>query len=1247
MDEDKSNEDEELNEMYRDVNVNLEGRDTKMTDASQTNVQATQVVEDTHVIITGVTPEVQHQSSYVSSGFISNMLNPNPDTGIDSILNLNTKSTSLVDVPITTNGEMPPSSVTTLPPPLIPLIQPLQQTPVSTPTIVPKYNFLEFKQRNLSAEAVSSILGIVDKYLANKMNKDVKAVVQLQSDRLRDEAQAKNEEFINKLDNNIKKIIKEQVKVQVKEQVSKILPRIKKSVNEQLEVEVLNRSSNEAKTSHAIAANLSELKLKKTLIDKMENSKSIHRSVKQKTLYKALVDAYETDKDILETYRDTFMFKRRQNDKDEDEEPFAGSNRRSKRRRAGKEPESTSAPKEKTSMSTGKSKEGSRSYQTEKPTHTVEDLEEPAHQEFNTRFTEDQPVDETTQFPDWFQKPAKPPTPDHDWNKTLLAAHGPIQLWIGYFARKEDPRKSFNEPIDTPLDFSAFVLNRLKVDTLTPKLLAGPTFELMKGSCKSLVELEYFLEEVYKATTNQLECNNPDGQQYPHDLRKPLPLIPNSQGKLKNLTIEERLALGVLLRMFTKSIVLKRRVEDLQLGVKSYQNKLNLTKPDMYRSDLKRKTSYTAYSNPRGFIYQNKDKKNILMRIDELYKFSDGTLNDVWSALDDILKRIRIKIVMEYPKDRPSTSIYGVIRWLGIEPPSDIFTMKMEILLESTSNKLMVGDLCDSIRIKLVTTGKKQWCDSIRIKLVPVDPHRFEDSHKDGHGVKEFQRSFSHSDTERLSRSDEVLKLKNFKKDATLKLFKSTNQERYEHVGPKVTSSQDGKVYKKAKRDYAWLRLKKLKVTYSLTTQAKEHAQALNSEEFVNVFVRISFGSAIELVFQLSKSQVLPLLSKFVCGFRNSDCGTGSQSDNTVGSPHGFIIHWIVISKNIKKVTEVIDVENWRIDNFESVTWIVSLIIWNSSFLDEVFDLECVQKVSTIEEIDQDAGVTLVTPTHGEDQPEDQLGVLSVVKVLADAPKTNVHTYTRRRRQYSTGMLVLAEVRSSKRVQKQNLIMKVPRDKRLMKLPDQFKNNQKKRNAKCHNRITTNDDETLEGEGSRGVPRVEMSDIRSMVQDDPGHGEGGGDRDTSVKDHRSTSNILESAELVEYNTYARALIEASSTPTLVDSLIVPIPFQNGSGHTLETLDIEYKWKPSCCDTCKIYDHMDEHCPKNPKTTTPTPVTDDGFVEVNQKEKGKHASKPRHIDGIKRRRRDLSSDGVRDLATASGRGRLKEDLESST
>nr|GFC78197.1 hypothetical protein [Tanacetum cinerariifolium] len=114
------------------------------------------------------------------------------------------------------------------------------------------------------------------------------------------------------------------------------------------------------------------------------------------------------------------------------------------------------------------------------------------------------------------------------------------------------------------------------------------------------------------------------------------------QGKLSNLTVEEHFAFNVSLRMFTRSIVIQRRVEDLQLGVESYQKRLNLTKPDTYRPDLKRREAYTAHSNPRGFIYQNKDKKNRLMRIDELHKLSDGTLHDVRNALDDRLKGIRM-----------------------------------------------------------------------------------------------------------------------------------------------------------------------------------------------------------------------------------------------------------------------------------------------------------------------------------------------------------------------------------------------------------------------------------------------------------------------------------------------------------------------------------------------------------------------------------------------------------------------------
>ncbi|GJT95648.1 hypothetical protein Tco_1091166 [Tanacetum coccineum] len=57
-----------------------------------------------------------------------------------------------------------------------------------------------------------------------------------------------------------------------------------------------------------------------------------------------------------------------------------------------------------------------------------------------------------------------------------------------------------------------------------------------------------------------------------------------------------------------------------------------------------------------------------------------------------------------------------------------------------------------------------------------------------------------------------------------------------------------------------------------------------------------------------------------------------------------------------------------------------------------------------IDNINQDVGITLVTPTKTstqEDHLEDQLGILSAAKVLTDVAR--VHTYSRRRRTVSTG----------------------------------------------------------------------------------------------------------------------------------------------------------------------------------------------------------------------------------------------------
>nr|GFB13567.1 hypothetical protein [Tanacetum cinerariifolium] len=526
----------------------------------------------------------------------------------------------------------------------------------------------------------------------------------------------------------------------------------------------------------------------------------------------ALVEAYDADKTILDTYGESAILKRRREEDDDQEGPSARSDQVSKRRREGGEHASASTPSEPATGSAGRSTTGTQSRQlfasesafVEEPMQTTCQMEEPSHSVFEIG-AEDQPIVQTSQHPEWFSQPRRPPTPDRDWNKTLPATQGNAQSWISALAKQTDARSSFNELLDTPIDFSNFNMNQLGVDTLTPKLLAGPTYELMRGepatgsagrsttgtqsrqlsasesafaeepklmagptyelmrgSCNSLTEIEYHLEEVYKATTDQLDWDNPEGQQYPHNLLQPLLLIPNNrgrrvipfehfinndleylrggassrkyttsvtktkaadyghikwiedlvpramwiqepinydkyalwgvshwgrkrqqfygfavnwesvldvyskrriipvtdlkivewhnykhldwilvrrdddkiykvkegnfkrlrlqdiedmllllvQGKLSNLTVEERFAFNVSLRMFTRSIVIQQRVEDLQLGVESYQKRLNLTKPDTYRSDLKRCEAYTAYSNPRGFIYQNKDKKN-------------------------------------------------------------------------------------------------------------------------------------------------------------------------------------------------------------------------------------------------------------------------------------------------------------------------------------------------------------------------------------------------------------------------------------------------------------------------------------------------------------------------------------------------------------------------------------------------------------------------------------------------------------
>ncbi|GJV62079.1 hypothetical protein Tco_1468179, partial [Tanacetum coccineum] len=85
------------------------------------------------------------------------------------------------------------------------------------------------------------------------------------------------------------------------------------------------------------------------------------------------------------------------------------------------------------------------------------------------------------------------------------------------------------------------------------------------------------------------------------------------------------------LRMFTRSLILKRRVEDLQLGVESYQKKLNITKPQKTFLEIEFKEPYTPSYDPPGI-------------------FSDGTLKSVHDEIHHRVLDFRLDYNTEMPK---------------------------------------------------------------------------------------------------------------------------------------------------------------------------------------------------------------------------------------------------------------------------------------------------------------------------------------------------------------------------------------------------------------------------------------------------------------------------------------------------------------------------------------------------------------------------------------------------------------------
>nr|GEZ46266.1 hypothetical protein [Tanacetum cinerariifolium] len=175
LDEEGTKDDEENDEVLRSC-------------SEQQNVSQEsgfeQEEEDAHVTLTSVSDAQKAnepvQSSYVSFDFTSKFLNlENPSLTNNEIASLmETSAPHATSIPKITSG-----FTTTTPP--------------SPPVFILESELFELKQTNQFAEDVSLISGIDDKYLGSKMKEAVNVVIQLQTKKLKEEAQAENQDFLN------------------------------------------------------------------------------------------------------------------------------------------------------------------------------------------------------------------------------------------------------------------------------------------------------------------------------------------------------------------------------------------------------------------------------------------------------------------------------------------------------------------------------------------------------------------------------------------------------------------------------------------------------------------------------------------------------------------------------------------------------------------------------------------------------------------------------------------------------------------------------------------------------------------------------------------------------------------------------------------------------------------------------------------------------------------------------------------
>nr|GEU61866.1 hypothetical protein [Tanacetum cinerariifolium] len=623
FDQDKSDDEEKMyeeedddvvKELYGDLNITQGLRDADMTNVEQRKADQQNASyksgfvheeEDAHVTLTNVHVKTEGtlQSSFISSDFMSKLLNlDDPSSDINSLMD-----TSTVPLP---------------PPPINPYPHLATITPQPTPDSKTTTTNL-----TISLPEIPNFASLFQ--FDQRIKEEVNVAVQIQSNKLKEEAEAENQEFFDQVDSTMKAIIKEKVKAQV----SKIMPQIEKYVTESPGAKVL------------------------ILIDKMETNELINRSDIQRNIYNALVESYNTEKDTLSTYEEP-KFKAVDTEIQQDQKNESGH--------IDDQPDNKAAPKhdwfqksaeaenqeffdqvdstmkaiikEKVKAQVSKIMPQIEKYVTESPGAKVlilidkmetnelinrSDIQRNIYnalvESYNTekdtlstygdvvtlkRGRDDQDKDKEPSTGSDRGTKRKKSSKDAELSKGSKSkeSNKPLPL-IKDQGRQVVPADCF---INNDLEYLKGGSSSSKYATSTTRTNA--TKFITVTTIKVMRWYDYGdLEEIVVRRDDNVLYKFKDGD-LPRlnmcDIEDMLLLL--VQKKLSNLDIDDQYDLGVTMRMFTRRVVILHRVKDIQLRVESYQKKLNITRPETFRSDIPNMIPYTAYKNPQGIIYQDK-----------------------------------------------------------------------------------------------------------------------------------------------------------------------------------------------------------------------------------------------------------------------------------------------------------------------------------------------------------------------------------------------------------------------------------------------------------------------------------------------------------------------------------------------------------------------------------------------------------------------------------------------------------------